>query len=123
MHKVGYGIGSMLLASLLVVVATASAGAHAAFITSNPEPDSVITALPEELRIVFAELVSHTQTQVVVTGPDGTVVSGELTVEENRVRAPLTWAGPGVYQVEWWNVSLDDGHEASGTFQFTLSEE
>jgi methionine-rich copper-binding protein CopC len=106
---------------LLAVALPAPAHGHAAFIVSNPAPDSSVGALPEQLTITFSESVSRAGTLILVIGPDGAPVSGEMTVEANVASTVLTGGGPGTYLVTWSNVSLDDGHEASGTFSFTVT--
>jgi len=117
----------LIVALALAVVlalgrAPRAAGAHAAFITSSPAPDSVVDALPDQLRIVFSSAVLADGTTVTVTAPDGvTIVSGDLTITDNVVTTPLTSAGPGVYVVSWTNIAAEDGHPSADTFQFTLS--
>jgi methionine-rich copper-binding protein CopC len=113
---------AMTLALAAVLFTRGEADAHAAFIFADPAPDSVVTVLREYLTIVFSQEVSRSASGVILTAPDGSQVSGELTVEGNRVYLPIIWSGFGQYLVEWWNVSLEDGHEASGSFTFTLAE-
>jgi methionine-rich copper-binding protein CopC len=102
--------------------APSPAAAHAAFVASDPAPDSVVTALPEHLHIFFSQPVAHSGTSVTVTGPDGSVVSGELEIVGVTVMVPIRSVGNGVYLVVWTNVSLDDGHDSAGEFQFTLAD-
>lgn len=110
---------ALALIGLSAVVTARSAEAHAAFITSDPAPDSILEALPGQVRIVFSEPISQRST-ILVLAPDGTTVSGETIVAGNVATTTLRATDAGVYVVTWSNVSLDDGHESSGSFQFTV---
>jgi methionine-rich copper-binding protein CopC len=110
---------SLALAGLLVALSPRLAGAHAAFITSDPAPDSVVPVLPDQVRLLFSEDISRSSS-VIVLAPDGSTVSGDTMVDGNVAMTSVAPAGPGVYIVQWSNVSLDDGHESSGLFQFTV---
>jgi methionine-rich copper-binding protein CopC len=109
-----------LLACLGAVLTAGSAAAHADFVTSNPAPDSQVTAVPAQVSIVFTQAVTRSGTRITVTGPGGDTVSGQTTVSSNTASAPLQGGGPGTYTVAWVNVSADDGHEKSGSFRFTV---
>jgi copper resistance protein C len=109
----------VFLAALSLAAIPVNVGAHAAFITSDPAPDAVLDAMPDQLRIVFSEAVSSKST-VRVIAPDGGTISGDVAVDGRVAMTTLQPGAPGVYSVEWSNISLDDGHESSGTFQFTV---
>lgn len=109
----------VLFAALVIALATPGARAHAAFVTSTPAPDSTVAA-PAAVTIIFSQAVSRADTRITVSGPAG-VVSGATSVNDRTASAPLQGAGAGVYTVQWSNVSLEDGHEASGSFQFTVA--
>ncbi len=111
------------IAVLLAAVAALTARgalAHAEFVTSEPAPGATLATAPTQVRIVFTQAISRSST-IVVTGPGGQVVSGPTTVSGNVAIAPVQATAPGVYQVQWANTSLEDGHERSGSFQFTLT--
>jgi hypothetical protein len=109
----------VVLAALGVALAIPGADAHAAFVTSMPAPDSTVAA-PAAVTIIFSQAVSRAETRITVSGPAG-VVSGATSVSDRTASAPVQGAGAGVYTVQWSNVSLDDGHEAAGSFQFTVA--
>lgn len=115
-------IGALLVVACLAFVVPAwRAGAHAAFITAAPAPDAVLEAPPAVVRIVFSEMIMHAST-ITVIAPDGSTVGGPTVVEDNVAYAEVQAGMPGVYQVQWSNVSAEDGHESSGAFQFTVAE-
>ncbi|MFN8557514.1 MAG: copper resistance protein CopC [Dehalococcoidia bacterium] len=115
----------LALAALLGISAVGlyprNAAAHAAFITASPGPDAQIDAMPPELRVVFSEAVFRSGTEVIVTDAAGTVVSGDVAIDNNIVTVPLQPGATGAYEVRWRNVSADDGHEASGSYTFQFS--
>jgi methionine-rich copper-binding protein CopC len=113
-------LAAVALAAVVLVARPAPAGAHAVFITSNPAPDSVIYEYTDHIRIVFSQTISR-ESWLVLTAPDGTVVSGEVSVSENVMTAPIWWGGWGTYRVDWYNISLEDGHEVTGSFTFTVA--
>lgn len=109
---------AMAVTGLLFMAGTASA--HAEFVASTPAPDSVLTAPPAQVTVVFTQAIMRSST-VTVIGPGGATVSGATVVSNNTATAPVQAAGPGVYQVQWANVSAEDGHERAGAFQFTVA--
>jgi hypothetical protein len=110
---------AVLLAAVAATLATRSASAHAEFVTADPAPGAALTTAPTQVRIVFTQAIARSST-IVVTGPDGRVVSGATTVSGNVATVSVQATAPGVYQVQWANTSLEDGHERSGAFQFTV---
>jgi methionine-rich copper-binding protein CopC len=112
-------LAAVTLLSLSLILHTQPVRAHAAFVTSDPAPDAVLDAVPEQLRIIFSEVISSKST-VNVTAPDGNIVSGEVVVDGRVATTTLQPGAPGIYTVQWSNISLDDGHESSGMFQFTV---
>jgi methionine-rich copper-binding protein CopC len=112
--------GALIAALCLGLGGPRAVAAHAAFVSSTPAPDSTVTALPAQVVIVFSQAIMRSST-IVVSGPSGRVVSGATTVEGNRAATALQDDGQGVYRVAWANVSAEDGHESSGSFQFTVA--
>jgi hypothetical protein len=74
------------------------------------------------VRITFSENVTMA-TRIVVTGPSDTTVSGTTSITSNTATTPLQGAGPGIYRVEWSNVSADDGDAEDGSFAFAVGAE
>lgn len=111
---------SGLMFSLAFMAAPVSA--HAEFVTSSPAPGSSQDAPPTQVRITFSENVTMA-TSIVVTGPSGATVSGATSISANTATTPLQGAGPGIYRVQWSNVSADDGDAEDGSFAFAVGAE
>jgi methionine-rich copper-binding protein CopC len=104
--------------------------AHAEYERSEPAANAVIPAAPAEVHIWFTqELFRRKGANVIeVSGPDGTRVDQDDTRidDDDRKHAfvSLRPALPaGRYIVRWHNSSIEDGHEGSGEFSFTVKPE
>ena len=118
-------LAAALLTAFLILFAPLSASAHDSLLSSSPEADGTVEALPAELTLTFsAKLIDgEGATEVVVTDPSGaSVTDGAATVNGAIVTQPLASDGTvaGVYHVIWKIVS-SDGHPTSGEFDFTVS--
>jgi copper transport protein len=111
---------ALVLAGLGLVATAGQALAHAEFVTSTPAPDSRVAVPPSQISIVFTSAVARNGTAITVVSPAGATVSGATAVQGNTATAAIQASASGVYQVRWSNVSLDDGHEKSGEFRFTV---
>ena len=114
-------IMALALVATVALWPAPAADAHAAFVTSDPPPDSAVEALPARLTIVFSGTVMRAGTEIIVAAPDGTTISDVTEVADNTASVMLMPAGDGAYTVQWKNVSADDGHEESGSFSFTVA--
>lgn len=120
--RVAGGLGALLLATAMVLVGAAGpAAAHTSFVQSFPEADAAIVAPVTEVWLEFETPLVAEQSEVVVTGPDGSSkVVGKPTVTGNVIRAqvpPMTEVGD--YQVSYRIVSLD-GHLLDGEYGFSI---
>ena len=120
--RVAGGLGALLLATALVLVGGAGpAAAHTNFVQSFPEADATIVAPVTEVWLEFETPLVAEQSEVVVTGPDGSSkVVGEPTVTGNVIRVqvpPMTEVGD--YEVSYRIVSLD-GHLLDGDYGFSI---
>src|SRR5437870_2370092 len=106
----------------LAGLGTSGASAHAAFKSSVPAADSVVQAAPSTILMTFAEEMKSLN--VSVKGPGGAdVTNGPAIINlQDRANAsvPIHAGGNGRYQVDWNNVSSDDGDSDSGTFFFSV---
>jgi hypothetical protein len=113
-----------VLGGLLIV---GSAHAHARYRRSEPGADAIIAAPPERVDIWFTQELFRRQGEnwIRVIGPGGAEVQlGDTQIDEDDrkhiwVNLPAGLAA-GNYQVEWRNLSLEDGHSDEGSFDFTL---
>jgi copper transport protein len=116
----------VLFAALLAW--TQAARAHAAYERSEPAADAVLPAAPAEVHIWFTEeLFRRAGANVIeVSGPDGSRVDqGETRIDDDDRTHALVSLQPelsdGLYTVRWRSLSVDDGHEGSGEFSFTVN--
>ncbi|SDV03410.1 hypothetical protein SAMN04488544_3793 [Microlunatus sagamiharensis] len=116
--------GRRLLAALgaglvLALGLTAPAYAHDELRSSNPADGATLAQPPAEVVLTFEEPPVDLGLQVVVTGPDGSVSSGDARIQgDDVVQTVQPQAPAGRYSVEW-RVTSDDGHPVSGRFAFT----
>lgn len=115
--------GALLLVAALSFLTTSPAAAHSALIGSNPEPDSTIQQMPEDVELEFNESVSDISPAVVLRRDGETVAELDPVIDGSTVTA----ASPddltaGHYAIVWRVVS-GDGHPIDGTIPFTLEGE
>jgi LPXTG-motif cell wall-anchored protein len=110
-----------LLALLLGPVGTASA--HDVLVGTGPEDGATVPHAPASVSLEFGQAPQALGTEVVVTGPDGAVVSqGEPRLDGATATQPLAGElAAGAYTVEW-RATSGDGHPISGSFAFTATE-
>lgn len=103
----------------VVVMGAAPAGAHAAFVSSDPEPGERLPTAPGVVTVRFSEPLIAEFSSVTVESPDGERFEGQVVGGQDR-QIPVTLRGnaTGVYEVEWRTVSPLDGHTLKGSFRF-----
>lgn len=95
----------------------AAAHAHAAFVSSQPEPGQRLGSAPGVVALRFSEPLNQQLSRAVVTAPDGTRFEGRPT-GAREIRVSLSTNAAGVYEVGWTTVSTLDGHTLRGSFRF-----
>ncbi|MCS3843262.1 copper resistance CopC family protein [Microbacterium sp. AK031] len=125
LRRIGAGLALALIAVLAIAV---PASAHDQLTSSTPSDGEALATAPEEIAMTFSgDLIvldsSMAGAVVMVVDEAGRDwVSGEITVESNRVTAQLTPGMPVAgYQVRWQVVS-EDGHPISGVIPFTIGD-
>ncbi|MBO0919689.1 copper resistance protein CopC [Cellulomonas sp. zg-ZUI222] len=113
---------ALVLALVLAVLAASPAEAHNTLRSTDPADGSTVPAAPAQVTLTFDQPAMELGTQVVVTAPDGVVVSdGPVRLVDSSVVQPLVETLPaGAYTVDW-RVTSADGHPLSGTFGFTAT--
>lgn len=111
------------LVLLLTALGASPAAAHNTLRSSDPADGATVTTAPPQVTLTFDQEALDLGTQVVVTGPDGVVVSdGPAQLVDTSVVQPLAATLPaGGYTVEW-RVTSADGHPLSGALAFTATE-
>ena len=111
-----------LVASAVLVMIPATAGAHAVLLDSEPADGADVEGAPDEIVLVFNEPMQPPAT-IEVTGPDGQAVAeGEADIDGERVVLPIdAVASDGEHTVAWRAVSADD-HPIDGEFTFEVTD-
>lgn len=111
--------GTFLVAAVAVAALAfpPQAGAHAAFVSSRPEPGERLSTAPGAVVLRFSEPLIPRLSGATVADPGGKP-SRSPQIGEREIRVPLDTTAPGVYTVEWKTVSPLDGHTLRGSFRF-----
>ena len=107
------------LGALLAPASPASA--HAALLTSNPAPGSVIGESPTEITVTFSEAITPVAGRVQVLAPDGKRISGTATARGAVLHIPVRKADRplGTYLVSYRIISADS-HPVGGGLTFSV---
>ena len=110
------------LAPLLLIGAATPASAHSSQLDASPPVNAVLDGPPAQVRIVFDTPLLETGSALVVTGPDGTVISDPSpAVDAETITAALDpTAPPGTYTVAYRVVS-SDGHTVTSSYEYTVA--
>ena len=114
----------LAVAAVLVATLPATAWAHGALRRSEPAEGAHLTVAPRSLRLTFTEAVELNFARLALSGPDGAVALGALTLAPDSATvlvAPIT--GPlaaGAYTVAW-QVAGEDGHPVRGQIRFMIA--
>ena len=105
---------------LFALVAPSVAAAHVILESSVPAIQSQLDSPPTEVRLRFNQPVTITANAVQVLAPDGTVLSGTATTEDDGhvVVAPVSRIAPGHGYTVRWRAIGSDGHSPAGVFTF-----
>jgi hypothetical protein len=129
MAKIRVAISLILLVTLIGLLNhyPAVGRAHAEYDRSEPPANAVIPAAPPEVHVWFSQELFRRAgaNSLAVFGPLGTQVdNGDARIDDDdrtHLRVSLTTGLPaGLYTVKWHTLSVEDGHEGSGEFSFTV---
>ncbi|MBI2850030.1 MAG: copper resistance protein CopC [Chloroflexi bacterium] len=119
--------GLVLAAAALLVISVLSSGvalAHAAFVRSEPAPNSVLSEPPGAVTIWFTEAAEPGLSEINVLDASSSRVSTEavtvLPGDPKALTVRLPRLPNGVYTVAWKAFSAVDGHSLSGSFVFSV---
>jgi methionine-rich copper-binding protein CopC len=102
----------------------APALAHAAYKSSIPAANSVVTTAPTKVSITFVQHLDPSLLNITVYGNKGEVVStGSAQISPtDPYTATVAMKGDGsdIYRVDWNNKSADDGDTTIGAFVFAV---
>ena len=123
-------LATLFIAILLVGVAfgarSSSASAHAQFIRSTPEANSVLGQAPPEVTIFFTESLEIRYSEIQVVDATGVRKDNNDTHVHSDPTNPGVTLQPdlpqGTYTVIWRVLSAVDGHRTAGTFAFSVGQ-
>ncbi len=120
------GVAAVALAGGGWLAATTPAFAHDTLTGSNPENNSVISAMPATLTLEFNEAMLDIGTTIKLTDHDGSAVTTTTPTTSGATVSTevpdAATAAEGAYSLAWRVVS-QDGHPIEGTIEFTVSNE
>lgn len=111
------------LAVLLLLLTVRPAVAHDELVGSTPANGARVTgaSLAGQVVLHFEEPPLAIGAQVRVTGPTGTISTGEPRIHGSDLVQPLSPSiAAGSYTVVW-RITSDDGHVVSGSIPFTVT--
>ncbi|MBI4317636.1 MAG: copper resistance protein CopC [Chloroflexi bacterium] len=114
-----------LLAVLTALLLTAAvASAHAAFVRSEPAPNSVLAEPPGSVTIWFTEPVESRFSEITILDAAGQRVDNKdpvvLPGDAHALSVNVPRLTGGTYTVAWRNISAVDGHPFNGSFVFSI---
>jgi hypothetical protein len=110
------------VALVLAGVGAPAARAHDELVATTPAADATVPTAPASVDLELSAPAQALGTQVVVTGPDGTVVSqGRAELRDRTVVQPVAGDLPGGTYTVAWRVTSSDGHPLSGGSAFTVA--
>lgn len=113
----------VLLVAAAGLLPASNAFAHAALVVSEPANNDLLPRPPERIRIAFSEPVDTRSSGMRLLDGNGTLLElGEVAFSDQNttMTASVATLGPGIYNVQWYNVSTVDGHSLLGSFPFTV---
>lgn len=106
-------------------VTSGRVSAHPEFVRSDPPPDGILGAPPQEINIWYTERIDTGagSPNVEIIDEQGNRFNAPATVDADdskHIIATTDSIGTGTYTIVWTVRSLDDGHTLSGTFAFRV---
>ena len=112
-----------LAGAIFLVFSASPAPAHTVLVNSIPQSESVISSLPPEINITFAEDlidIGNSNSIAVLDSSGEDMSQGQITVAGPTLTKALIASDKiGIYKVEYRAVAAD-GHVIKGEFSFTV---
>ncbi len=116
------GIAVLAAAFALTLNGAGTAYAHAAYVRSIPNANTVVKTAPTTVHITFIQKLSPQGLAITVYGNKADVVStGTAQIDASdpySASISMTGDGSDIYRVDWNNVSAEDGDPTLGAFVF-----
>jgi methionine-rich copper-binding protein CopC len=117
--------GGLLFALVMAFITASTAFAHAAYVSSDPQSNAVLTTAPTTVTVHFAEPLNPTGSAIIVYDAHHKQVStAPAQVDQADLKTmsvPMRGDDSETYLVEWQTVSAVDGDPDIGAFTFTVS--
>ncbi|MEX2227498.1 MAG: CopD family protein [Dehalococcoidia bacterium] len=117
-------LAGMVVAAAFLPLLAREASAHAALVRANPANNESVRRAPTRVVLNFSEPLERELTEIKVFSQDGEQVDDGETAFDDNDRAfasvGLEPLDPGLYSVEWSNVSTVDGHNLTGRYPFIV---
>jgi methionine-rich copper-binding protein CopC len=108
--------------SLVLVLASGAAQAHAFLDHAEPRVGNKIASPPHQVTLWFTQKLEPAFSSVTVTNAAGERVdSGKARVSGNQMSVSLRPGGAGTYRVNWRVLSVDT-HTTDGSFTFQVGQ-
>ena len=112
----------VIVASLLLLLATNEARAHAFLDHAEPRVGNKVAAAPREVTLWFTQKLEPAFSAITVTNAAGQRVDmGKTRVSGNQMSVSLRSGGAGTYRVNWRVLSADT-HTTDGSFTFRVGQ-
>lgn len=111
------------LAGLFLALSSPNVSAHTELVSTNPAANSIVTAAPKNISLVFSEAPILTGSYIQVEQAQANLVTKPKPVLDGTslvVPWPAAIA-PGQVQVNWRSVA-DDGHVLNGSYTFIYQQ-
>jgi methionine-rich copper-binding protein CopC len=109
----------LAVTALVVAGLRQHAADPAVLVSAEPAVDARLATPPAAVALTFSGPLDPAATHLEVTGPDGSAVSGDLTVIGDTVEQEVAIAGEGPVLVTYHGV-FRDGRKVSGQYEFLV---
>jgi copper transport protein len=99
------------------------AESHSFVVEITPTPNSQLKSSPQEVKITFGDKIDKNLASITVTNDkQKTVTSESVQLSENNkeVRLKLPKLTSGIYKVDYYVISSNDGHPMRGSYSFEI---
>lgn len=116
-------ISTFAMATMLTMIASAAAEAHAFLDHAEPLVGSTVATAPREISLTYTQNLEPAFSSVEVTDASGKRVDlGKPSFSGPVMRVGLKPLPPGTYSVRWHVLSVDT-HKTEGRFTFHVGKE
>jgi methionine-rich copper-binding protein CopC len=110
-----------LLSSILLLLGSGSASAHASLVGSDPEDGAALKTAPSAISFTFNESIGN-PAYIAVTAPDGSTIDvGTVRAVDQKVTATLTDVDQKGRYTAAYRVVSADGHPVEGTIHYSTT--